>query len=64
MKVIKDSGEGGKTGVATVLAVDGRLVSDGDGKSMKGMPPGHYRRPGIPSENSTLYSAFKEQVGD
>lgn len=30
--LVKESAEGGKTGVATLQAVDGRLVSSGKGK--------------------------------
>lgn len=54
------SGEGGKTVVAMLRAVHGRLVSSG--KSKRELLERHYGRLGVPSGNATFEKVFKEEV--
>lgn len=46
--------------MAILRAVDGRLVNGGKGK--RDIPAGHFRRRGIPLENTAFGQAYEEQT--
>lgn len=54
--MVKNTAQGGDTGVATLRGVNGGLVSSGKGK--KEVLAGHYKRLGVPSENEAFDQVF------